>query len=90
MSGHGDVRPLAQLGQEEVTIGDFATAQVADTFGLAYLVYNTITKLSPTRLSFDEYDVATRILYSHHYRFVGERLEIFSAPIATSGRPSST
>ncbi|MEJ7704303.1 MAG: hypothetical protein WKF47_11800 [Geodermatophilaceae bacterium] len=38
MSGHGDVRLLAQLGQEEVTIGDFATAQVADTFGLAYLV----------------------------------------------------
>ena len=38
MSGHGDVRLLAQLGQEEVTIRDFATAQVADTFGLAYLV----------------------------------------------------
>lgn len=109
-----------------VTIGDFATAQVGESFGLAYLVYNTITNLitqdeqvecfrnvaahlepggcfvievfvpilqrlppgetvrafhlSPTRLSFDEYDVATQILYSHHYRVGGERLEVDSAP----------
>jgi SAM-dependent methyltransferase len=36
--------------------------------------------LSPTRLGFDEYDVATQILYSHHYWLVGDRLEVFSAP----------
>ncbi len=35
---------------------------------------------SPSRLSFDEYDVATQILYSHHYRFVDDRYEVFSAP----------
>src|SRR5215213_3879869 len=29
-----------------VTIGDFATAKVAETFKLAYLVYNTITNLT--------------------------------------------
>lgn len=37
-------------------------------------------QLSPTRLSFDEYDVATQILFSHHYRIDGGRLETFSAP----------
>jgi SAM-dependent methyltransferase len=36
--------------------------------------------LSPTRLGFDEYDIARQILYSHHYWVVGDRLEIFSAP----------
>jgi len=30
----------------DVTIGDFATARVAGTFGLAYLVFNTITNLT--------------------------------------------
>ena len=35
---------------------------------------------SPSRLSFDEYDVATQILYSHHYRFVDDSYEVFSAP----------
>jgi SAM-dependent methyltransferase len=109
-----------------VTIGDFATAEVAGSFQLAYLVYNTITNLttqdeqvacfrnvaahlvpggcfvievfvpilqrlppgevfrtfhrSPGRLSFDEYDVATQILYSHHYWFHEGRYEVFSAP----------
>jgi hypothetical protein len=29
-----------------VTIGDFATARVDGTFGLAFLVYNTITNLT--------------------------------------------
>jgi SAM-dependent methyltransferase len=29
-----------------VTIGDFATARVGDTFRLAYLVYNTVTNLT--------------------------------------------
>ena len=29
-----------------VTIGDFATTRVDDSFGLAYLVYNTITNLT--------------------------------------------
>jgi SAM-dependent methyltransferase len=38
----------AKPGAEDikVTIGDFATAQVEDTFGLVYLVYNTITNLT--------------------------------------------
>jgi len=35
---------------------------------------------SPSRPSFDEYDVATQILYSHHYRFHEGRYEVFSAP----------
>ena len=109
-----------------VTIGDFATTKVDDTFDLAYLVYNTVTNLttqdeqvecfrntaahlepggcfvievfvpilqrlppgevfrtfhrSADRLSFDEYDVVTQVLYSHHYRFDGDRYELFSAP----------
>jgi SAM-dependent methyltransferase len=118
----------AKPGSEliRVTIGDFATAQVGDTFGLAYLVYNTITNLtsqdeqvecfrnvaahldpggcfvvevfvpilqrlppsevfrvfhhSPTRLSFDEYDVATQTLYSHHYRFEAATYQLSSVP----------
>ena len=118
----------AKPGTDEigVTIGDFATAKVGDTFSLAYLVYNTITNLttqdeqvecfrnvaahlepggcfvievfvpilqrlppgetfrtfhrSPTRLSFDEYDVVTQVLYSHHYRFNDDKYELFSAP----------
>ncbi len=37
-------------------------------------------QLSPTRLGFDEYDVATQILFSHHYRVDGDHLERFSAP----------
>lgn len=121
-------RLRAKQGTEDigVTIGDFATAQVGDTFSLAYLVYNTITNLttqdeqvecfrnvaahlapggcfvievfvptlqrlppgetvrafhlSPTRLGFDEYDVATQILFSHHYWLDGDHLETFSAP----------
>jgi SAM-dependent methyltransferase len=36
--------------------------------------------VSPTRLGFDEIDVATQISYSHHYAAVGDRLEVFSAP----------
>jgi len=36
--------------------------------------------LSPTRLSLDEYDVLTQILYSHHYRFTGDTYEVSSAP----------
>jgi SAM-dependent methyltransferase len=109
-----------------VTIGDFATTRLAETFALAYLVYNTITNLTtqdeqvecfrnvathlepggcfvievfipelqrlppgetvraftvtPTHLDFDEIDVATQILFSHHYWVVDGRLETFSAP----------
>lgn len=109
-----------------VTIGDFATTVIDETFQLVYLVYNTITNLttqdeqvdcfrnvavhlrpggcfvievfipelqrlppgetvraftvSPTRLGFDQYDVATQILFSHHYWVVDGQLEIFSAP----------
>lgn len=118
----------AKPGSEKigVTIGDFASVQVGESFRLAYLVYNTITNLtsqdeqvrcfqnvaahlepggcfaievfvpilqrlppgevfrtfhrSETRLSFDEYDVVTQILYSHHYRFEDGRYELFSAP----------
>lgn len=36
--------------------------------------------VSPSRLGFDEYDVVTQILYSHHYRFTGDTYEVFSAP----------
>jgi SAM-dependent methyltransferase len=36
--------------------------------------------VGPTRLGFDEYDVATQTLYSHHYWVVDGRLEVFSAP----------
>jgi SAM-dependent methyltransferase len=36
--------------------------------------------VSPTRLGFDEYDIAAQIVYSHHYWVVDGRLETFSAP----------
>jgi SAM-dependent methyltransferase len=36
--------------------------------------------VSPTRLGFDEYDLAAQILYSHHYWVEDGRLETFSAP----------
>ncbi|MEJ7742262.1 MAG: class I SAM-dependent methyltransferase [Nocardioidaceae bacterium] len=36
--------------------------------------------VSPTKLGFDEYDVAAQILFSHHYRVVDGQLEVFSAP----------
>lgn len=52
---HGiDVSPAMVARMQEkpgaeaigVTIGDFATATVAETFSLAYLVFNTITNLT--------------------------------------------
>lgn len=36
--------------------------------------------VSPTRLGFDEYDIAAQILYSYHYWAVDGKLEVFSAP----------
>jgi hypothetical protein len=36
--------------------------------------------VSPTRLGFDEYDVASQGLISHHYWTVGGELEYFSMP----------
>ena len=36
--------------------------------------------VTPTRLGFDEYDIAGQILYSHHYWTANGKLEIFSAP----------
>ena len=36
--------------------------------------------MTPTQLGFDEYDIATQILLSHHYWVVDGKLEIFSAP----------
>jgi SAM-dependent methyltransferase len=36
--------------------------------------------VTPTRLGFDEYDIASQILYSHHYWAVDGELEVFSAP----------
>jgi SAM-dependent methyltransferase len=109
-----------------VTIGDFATTRVGETFTLAYLVYNTIENLttqdeqvecfqnvaahlepggcfvievevpalqrllpgetvrafhvSPTRLGFDEYDVAAQGLVSHHYWVGDGELGVFSQP----------
>jgi SAM-dependent methyltransferase len=109
-----------------VTIGDFATARVGGTFGLAYLVRNTIENLTtqdeqaecfrnvaahlepggcfvievevpalqrlppgetiraftvtPAHLGFDEYDIASQCLVSHHYWVIDGQLEIFSSP----------
>lgn len=36
--------------------------------------------VSPTRLGFDEYDIQSQILYSHHYWVEGDRLRFSSAP----------
>ena len=36
--------------------------------------------VSPTRLGFDEYDIAVQGLVSHHYSLVDGRLETFSMP----------
>lgn len=120
------LRAKAGANEIGVTIGDFASVTVGDTFDLAYLVFNTITNLttqdeqvecfrnaaahlepggcfvievfvpilqrlppgetfrtfhrSRNRLSFDEYDVVTQVLYSHHYRFSDDKYELFSAP----------
>ena len=120
------LRAKPGAGEIGVTIGDFATAKVDDTFSLVYLVYNTVSNLttqdeqvecfrnaarhlepggrfvievfipvlqllppgetvraftvSPTRLGFDEYDVAAQTLCSHHYSIVDGQLEVFSVP----------
>lgn len=109
-----------------VTIGDFATVTVDETFTLAYLVYNTINNLttqdeqvqcfvnvashlkpggcfvievgipqlqslppgarvrpftvSPTRLGFDEYDIASQGLVSHHFWLDGDQYSRLSVP----------
>src|SRR5712691_2797720 len=36
--------------------------------------------VTPTRLGFDEYDIAAQILFSHHYWVADGQLEVFSAP----------
>jgi SAM-dependent methyltransferase len=37
--------------------------------------------VSPTYVGFDEYtDMTAQISYSHHYRLLGDKLEVFSAP----------
>jgi hypothetical protein len=110
----------------DVTIGDFATTRVGQTFRLAYLVYNTIENLTtqdeqvecfrnvaaqlepggcfvievevpqlqrlppgetvrpftvtPTRLGFDEFDIARQGLVSHHYSLEDGKLEAISVP----------
>jgi hypothetical protein len=43
--------------------------------------------VSDNRLGFDEYDIASQGLISHHYWVVDGRLEVFSPPF-TSGRQS--
>ena len=109
-----------------VTIGDFVSATVSGTFGLAYLVRNTIMNLTtqdaqvecfrnaaghlepggcfvievivpelqrlppgetvraftvtPRHLGFDEYDVASQGVISHHYWVDNGEFETFSAP----------
>jgi SAM-dependent methyltransferase len=121
-------RLRAKPGGEQipVTIGDFATATVDETFSLAYLVFNTIMnlatqddqvacfrnvaahlgpdgcfvievgvpelqrlppgetfrpfKVSPTRLGFDEYDVVSQGLISHHYSVEDGKLDVSSIP----------
>ena len=118
----------AKAGAERisVTVGDFARTRVPGTFGLAYLVFNTIMNLttqdeqvacfrnvadhlSPgglfvievgvpalqrlppgetirpftvnaTKLGFDEYDIATQRLVSHHYSLVDGQFDGFSIP----------
>jgi SAM-dependent methyltransferase len=37
-------------------------------------------RVSPTRLGFDEYDVASQGLISHHYSVVDDKLEVSSGP----------
>jgi SAM-dependent methyltransferase len=37
--------------------------------------------VSPTHLGFDEYDVATQGLISHHYTLVDGRLDVFALPL---------
>jgi SAM-dependent methyltransferase len=44
--------------------------------GEVYRAYD----VTPTHLGFDEYDVVTQVLFSHHYWVVDGRLETFSAP----------
>ncbi len=107
-----------------VTIGNFATTTLDETFSLAYLVFNTIENLTtqdeqvecfrnvaahlevggsfvievgvpdlqrlplgetirpftvtPTILGFDEYDITTQGLISHHYRLEDGQLHTFS------------
>jgi SAM-dependent methyltransferase len=121
-------RLRAKLGGGDigVTIGDFATATVDESFSLAYLVFNTIMNLTTqaaqvacfrnvaahlepggcfvievgvpelqrlppgetirafhvgeTHWGFDEIDVATQSLTSHHFELVAGTAERFSAP----------
>ncbi len=56
----------------EVGIPDLQRLPPGETFKAFHV--------SPTRLGFDEYDIAAQILYSHHYWVVDDHLEIFSAP----------
>ena len=122
----GELRRKPGAEAIDVTMGDFATTKLGKTFGLAYLVFNTITNLttqeaqvdcfrnvaahlkpggcfvievfvpelrrlppggrmisnslSAERLDFDEYDVETQGLISHHYRGVDGKLEGYSSP----------
>jgi hypothetical protein len=121
-------RLKAKPGAEAIgiTIGDFATTTVEETFSVAYLVFNTIMNLttadeqiacfrnvaghlepggcfvievgipalqrlppgetvrafqvSGTRLGFDEYDLASQRLISHHYSIVDGELDVVSIP----------
>lgn len=109
-----------------LTTGDFASTRVDGTFGLVYLVFNTIMNatsqaeqvatfrnaaahlapggrfvvevgvpalqrlppgetvrafaVTPEHLGFDEYDVVTQTLWSHHYRVGDGRARVSSAP----------
>ena len=128
LSGAMVARLRAKPGGDDihVTIGDFATTTVGETFSLAYLVFNTIFNLttqeaqvacfrnvaahlvpggcfvieagvpdvqrlvpgenirafrvSENRWGFDEYDIATQRLTSHHLEVVEGRLERISVP----------
>ena len=85
-------RLRAKPGGERIgtTIGDFAMARADGTFGLAYLVRNTIMNLTSERFhvfawdeahqGIDEIDVATQQLVSHHFRTVDGRRKRWSAP----------
>ena len=121
------LRAKSGAEQVEVTIGDFATTKLDETFALAYLVANTIMNLTtqdeqvacfrnvadhlepggrfvievlvpdlqrlppgetfqlfhvtPDHVGFDEIDIATQRLVSHHYWIEGDdRVQILAPP----------
>jgi hypothetical protein len=64
-----------------VTTGDFTTAKVSGTFGLAYLVRNTIMNVTTQDGQVECFrNITAQRLISHHYWVDSGELETFSAP----------